>query len=75
MHDLLAFLQPQLLRWLLTYISVYQEARFEPSDRPSNMEGFAIALIMFIASIVQTICVNQVSGGYRQEINHFLILS
>jgi ATP-binding cassette subfamily C (CFTR/MRP) protein 1 len=59
-QDLLAFLQPQLLRWLLSYISVYQDARFSPGSRPSKAEGFVIPLIMFFASIVQTICINQV---------------
>lgn len=61
MQDLLAFLQPQLLRLLLSYISRYQGARFSPiGDKPSSLEGFAIAAIMFIASITQTICLNQV---------------
>ncbi|KAJ3500325.1 hypothetical protein NLJ89_g9851 [Agrocybe chaxingu] len=59
LQDLLAFLQPQLLRWLLSYISKYQNSRLQPNERPSKMEGFAIALIMFIASVVQTICLNQ----------------
>ncbi|TFK18058.1 metal resistance protein YCF1 [Coprinopsis marcescibilis] len=61
-QDILAFLQPQLLRWLLTYISAYQSARFLPDDsplRPSKFEGFCIALIMFVASVVQTISLNQ----------------
>ncbi|CAA7267383.1 unnamed protein product [Cyclocybe aegerita] len=59
LQDLLAFLQPQLLRWLLSYISEYQNSRLQPNERPSKIEGFAIALIMFIASVVQTICLNQ----------------
>ncbi|KAF8159727.1 multidrug resistance-associated ABC transporter [Crassisporium funariophilum] len=58
-QDLLAFLQPQLLRWLLVYISLYQGSRFSPDARPSKLEGFAISILMFVASVVQTICLNQ----------------
>lgn len=61
-QDVLAFLQPQLLRLLLMYISRYQMARFLPindDQKPSILEGFSIAGIMFIASIVQTITLNQ----------------
>lgn len=64
-QDLLAFLQPQLLRWLLSYISEYQRARFGPlGDRPSKLEGFAVAAIMFIASIIQTVALNQVLQSF-----------
>ncbi|KAF8957433.1 multidrug resistance-associated ABC transporter [Flammula alnicola] len=59
LQDLLAFLQPQLLRLLLAYISLYQSARFQPDKRPSDLEGFAIAIAMFVASVLQTICLNQ----------------
>lgn len=62
-QDCLAFLQPQLLRWLLAYISWYQRARFMPvggEDKPNPLEGFSIAGIMFIASVVQSITLNQV---------------
>lgn len=62
-QDCLAFLQPQFLRWLLTYISLYQSARenrkYGGSAGPSPLEGFAIAALMFIAAIVQTITMNQ----------------
>jgi hypothetical protein len=60
-HDLLAFLQPQLLRWFLSYISAYQETRLDATERPSEFEGFLVALLMFVASVVQTIFLNQVS--------------
>jgi hypothetical protein len=63
-QDLLAFLQPQLLRWILSYISTYQESRFNSDNRPSKAEGFAIAVIMLVTSIVQTICLNQVGSIY-----------
>nr|UYV50462.1 YCF1 [Agaricus brasiliensis] len=59
LQDLLAFSQPQFLRILLAYISLYQNYRRTSLDRPSELEGFAIAVIMFFASIVQTICLNQ----------------
>ncbi|KAJ7623378.1 P-loop containing nucleoside triphosphate hydrolase protein [Roridomyces roridus] len=56
-QDCLAFLQPQLLRWLLAYISRYQTS---PDDaKPSAAEGFLIALTMFVASVIQTILLNQ----------------
>ncbi|KAF9054330.1 multidrug resistance-associated ABC transporter [Panaeolus papilionaceus] len=58
-QDLLAFAQPQLLRILLSYISLYQSTRFQPEDRPSKVEGFAIVLVMFVASTVQTVSLNQ----------------
>ena len=62
-QDLLAFLQPQLLRWLLSYISQYQDTRAQSDDseRPSELQGFAIAIVMFMASVTQTVCLNQVS--------------
>lgn len=59
-QDCLAFLQPQLLRWLLFYISTYQTSRLNsPSNSPSPLEGFAIAVLMFVASIAQTIILHQ----------------
>jgi ATP-binding cassette, subfamily C (CFTR/MRP), member 1 len=63
-QDCLAFLQPQLLRWLLAYISKYQGSRYSPDDmRPSKFEGFSIAGIMFIASVIQTVSLNQVRSA------------
>lgn len=67
-QDSLAFLQPQLLRWLLAYISDYQSARFGGSLRetgPSKLEGFSVALLMFISSVAQTIVLHQVCVTYR----------
>lgn len=58
-QDFLAFLQPQLLRVLLLYISAYQNSRFG-YNHPSDFQGFAIAVLMFVASIIQTVCLNQV---------------
>lgn len=67
-QDCLSFLQPQLLRWLLAYISWYQAARFGPmdgDDLPNKLQGFAIAVLMFVASVVQTITLNQVRLYFR----------
>lgn len=57
-QDCLAFLQPQLLRWLLAYISWYQNAK-RTGITPNPLQGFAIALCMFIASVIQTVALNQ----------------
>ena len=59
LQDCLAFLQPQLLRWLLFYISTYQSSRLNFSKSPSPLEGFSIAILMFVASIAQTIILHQ----------------
>jgi hypothetical protein len=61
-QDFLAFLQPQLLKLLLRFISAYQDAHFAPGggNGPTSLEGFTIAVVMFIAAIIQTICVHQV---------------
>ncbi|KAJ7634168.1 P-loop containing nucleoside triphosphate hydrolase protein [Mycena polygramma] len=56
-QDCLAFVQPQLLRLLLAYISRYQGSRYH--DKPNPLEGFSIAIIMFIASVIQTVLLNQ----------------
>ncbi|KAJ7077902.1 P-loop containing nucleoside triphosphate hydrolase protein [Mycena belliarum] len=59
-QDGLAFLQPQLLRWLLSYISRYQSSRYQDNvPKPNPSEGFSIAVIMFIASVMQTVLLNQ----------------
>jgi ATP-binding cassette, subfamily C (CFTR/MRP), member 1 len=67
-QDLLVFLQPQLLRWLLAYISAYQAAHHspmpgDPETGPSAIEGFAIAIIMFVAAVIQSIFLNQVRSS------------
>ncbi|KAK7030741.1 P-loop containing nucleoside triphosphate hydrolase protein [Favolaschia claudopus] len=58
LQDCLAFVQPQLLRLLLAYIARYQDARFTDS-RPNPLEGFLIAVTMFVASVIQTVLLNQ----------------
>ncbi|SJL03580.1 related to YCF1-Vacuolar ABC transporter responsible for vacuolar sequestration of glutathione-S-conjugates [Armillaria ostoyae] len=60
LQDCLSFLQPQLLRWLLSYISIYQSARYaHDSTKPHPLEGFLIAVLMFVASVAQTVILNQ----------------
>ncbi|KAL4264103.1 ATP-binding cassette transporter C [Pleurotus pulmonarius] len=60
-QDSLAFLQPQLLRLLLAYISYYQATQPEPGfgPRESPIQGFALAFLMFAASMLQTVTLNQ----------------
>ena len=63
-QDILLFLQAQLLRVLLAYISKYQRARdFAEGERPSWLEGFAIALVMSSFSLVYTF-----NSAYRRRI-------
>ncbi|KAH9989856.1 metal resistance protein YCF1 [Russula vinacea] len=62
LQDSLAFLQPQLLRLFLSFISSYQSARLSGiSDHlaPSAVEGISIATIMFLTAMVQSIILHQ----------------
>jgi ATP-binding cassette, subfamily C (CFTR/MRP), member 1 len=59
-QDCLAFLQPQLLRLLLSYITSYQRSREEGVKGPSPYEGFAITILMFSAAMTQTVILHQV---------------
>jgi len=52
-HDVLAFVQPQLLRLLLSYVN-----NFEPG-KSSRIKGFSIAGAMFLVSLIQTSFVHQ----------------
>ncbi len=52
--DTLAFVQPQLLRLLITFVDSYRGDRPEPVIR-----GAAIALAMFAVSVAQTVCLHQ----------------
>ncbi|PYH93177.1 P-loop containing nucleoside triphosphate hydrolase protein [Aspergillus ellipticus CBS 707.79] len=52
--DALAFVQPQLLRLLISFINTYRTDEPEPIIR-----GVAIALAMFLVSISQTMCLHQ----------------
>ncbi|KAA1470346.1 P-loop containing nucleoside triphosphate hydrolase protein [Dentipellis sp. KUC8613] len=51
-QDCLSFLQPQLLRLFLSYISAHKNAS-------SEAEGFMIILTMFVAAVAQSIIVHQ----------------
>ncbi|KAG1776029.1 P-loop containing nucleoside triphosphate hydrolase protein [Suillus placidus] len=61
LQDSLAFLQPQLLRWILAYISSYQSTKGAANllVGPSPLEGYVIAIIMFVASMMQTVVLHQ----------------
>ncbi|KAJ5280205.1 Metal resistance protein YCF1 [Penicillium angulare] len=52
--DMLAFVQPQLLRYLIAFINSYNSPDPQPIIR-----GVAIALAMFFVSICQTSCLHQ----------------
>jgi len=63
-QDLLAFAQPQFLRWFLAYISLYQAAGNGPNvgtNGPSPVKGFVIVVGMFTCAVIQTIVLHQVS--------------
>jgi ABC-type multidrug transport system fused ATPase/permease subunit len=52
--DVLAFVQPQLLRILISFVDSYR------GDEPQPvMRGVSIALGMFLVSVFQTICLHQ----------------
>ncbi|KAJ0426972.1 P-loop containing nucleoside triphosphate hydrolase protein [Aspergillus carlsbadensis] len=52
--DILAFIQPQLLRLLISFITSYQTSEPDPVIR-----GVAISLAMFLVSVTQTSCLHQ----------------
>jgi ATP-binding cassette, subfamily C (CFTR/MRP), member 1 len=53
--DVLAFVQPQLLRFLISFVDSYR-----PGNEPQPpVKGAAIALAMFAVSIGQTACLHQ----------------
>ncbi|KAG6908349.1 hypothetical protein DXG01_005167 [Tephrocybe rancida] len=60
LHDCLALLQPQLLRWLLSFMSRYQTGHYKDSpDGSEGLQGFVISVLMFAVSIAQTVALNQ----------------
>ena len=64
LSDSMSFLQPQLLRLFLSFISAYQSARLSDTSTkpgPSPLEGFSIATIMFVTALIQSIILHQVS--------------
>jgi ATP-binding cassette subfamily C (CFTR/MRP) protein 1 len=52
-QDVLAFVQPQLLRMLLSFVSTFEKGKSSP------VKGFVIAGTMFLVSVVQTSFVHQ----------------
>lgn len=53
--DCLAFVQPQLLRFLIAFVDSYR-----PGNEPEPpIKGAAIALAMFVVSVAQTACLHQ----------------
>ena len=54
LSDTLAFVQPQLLRLLITFVDSYRGDKPQPVVR-----GAAIALAMFTVSVSQTVCLHQ----------------
>ncbi|KAI5365489.1 putative AAA+ ATPase domain, ABC transporter type 1, transmembrane domain-containing protein [Septoria linicola] len=55
LSDCLAFVQPQLLRFLIAFVDSYRPGR-EPEP---PIKGAAIALAMFVVSVSQTACLHQ----------------
>lgn len=55
LSDVLNFVQPQLLRFLITFVQSYSTSQPEPI-----IKGAAIAIGMFVVSISQTMCLHQV---------------
>lgn len=58
MQDMLAFVQPQLLRMLIVFVNDYSEAKKEGDLIPLT-KGFMIAGAMFLVSVTQTACLHQ----------------
>ncbi|KAF8436032.1 hypothetical protein L210DRAFT_3632182 [Boletus edulis BED1] len=59
-QDSLAFVQPVLLRALLSYISEYRENKGAGLIAGATpLVGYAIAILMFVASMIQTIILHQ----------------
>lgn len=56
LSDALSFIQPQLLRLLISFVDSY---RGESSRRQPVVRGAAIAIAMFVVSVSQTVCLHQ----------------
>lgn len=68
-QDALSFLQPQLLRWLLSFIAAYQSARQAGTPTPNPLEGFVAAVLMAGAAVTQSIMLHQV--GIHADLHAF----
>ena len=56
LSDALSFVQPQLLRLLISFIGSY---RGDGRERQPIIRGAAIAIAMFLVSVSQTVCLHQ----------------
>ena len=56
LSDLLSFVQPQLLRLLISFVDSYRGGDAHPQP---VVRGAAIAIAMFAVSIAQTVCLHQ----------------
>ena len=54
--DALQFMQPQLLRLLISFVGSYRHGNPHPQPK---IRGVAIALAMFAVSVLQTVCLHQ----------------
>ncbi|CAN3364922.1 metal resistance protein Ycf1p [Diutina catenulata] len=59
MQDMLAFVQPQLLRLLIKFVNDYSESRNDPEGPIPLTRGYMIAFAMFVVSVTQTTCLHQ----------------
>ncbi|KAJ4350561.1 ATP-binding cassette glutathione S-conjugate transporter ycf1 [Ascochyta clinopodiicola] len=57
--DCLNFVQPQLLRLLISFVASYQAVNGQPAHPQPVVRGAAIALGMFAVSVSQTACLHQ----------------
>lgn len=55
LSDALSFVQPQLLRLLISFIDSYRSGK----ERQPAIRGVAIAIAMFAVSVSQTVCLHQ----------------
>jgi ABC-type multidrug transport system fused ATPase/permease subunit len=55
LSDCLAFVQPQLLRFLIAFVDSYRPGQ----EREPPIKGAAIAIAMFVVSVAQTACLHQ----------------
>ena len=56
LSDVLSFIQPQLLRLLISFVGSYRDGNAEPQP---IIRGAAIAIGMFVVSVSQTVCLHQ----------------
>ncbi|WFD27064.1 hypothetical protein MNAN1_002060 [Malassezia nana] len=57
-QDVLAFIQPQLLRALLSFVGRW-EVEDEPAARGTPLRGFALVALLFLTAMLQTVSLHQ----------------